>query len=171
MEELIKQAFIHVDVIGPHVQEGHYDLIGPNGEIILPQVWDKVVEPDWTIEMRMWPMDKAPPRMPMPPHGMPLDPATRERMAHMAGMRQHGHARMGSFPPGMAPPGGRPAGGGGPQPPPPPGWVPPGVRPGGHGMPANVVTVEPGKPKHKSKPKGSMLNFLAGGGGKAPKKK
>ena len=32
MEELIKQAFVHVDVIGPHVQAGHYDLIGPNGE-------------------------------------------------------------------------------------------------------------------------------------------
>ncbi|KAK4137996.1 hypothetical protein BT67DRAFT_339592, partial [Trichocladium antarcticum] len=45
MEELIKQAFIHVDVIGPHVQEGHYDLVGPNGEIILPTVWEKVVEP------------------------------------------------------------------------------------------------------------------------------
>ncbi|XDG05960.1 hypothetical protein ABKA04_005575 [Annulohypoxylon sp. FPYF3050] len=37
MEELIKQAFLHVDIIGPHVQAGHYDLIGPNGEIILPQ--------------------------------------------------------------------------------------------------------------------------------------
>ncbi|KAK2023779.1 hypothetical protein LX32DRAFT_514062, partial [Colletotrichum zoysiae] len=31
MEELIKQAFIHVDVIGPHVQQGQYDLIGPEG--------------------------------------------------------------------------------------------------------------------------------------------
>ncbi|KAI0186701.1 hypothetical protein EV127DRAFT_345794, partial [Xylaria flabelliformis] len=45
MEELIKQAFVHVDIIGPHVQAGHYDLIGPNGEIILPQVWEKVIEP------------------------------------------------------------------------------------------------------------------------------
>ncbi|KUJ15580.1 uncharacterized protein LY89DRAFT_557269, partial [Mollisia scopiformis] len=45
MEELIKQAFLHVDVIGPHVQEGHYDLIGPNGEIILPQVWETMIEP------------------------------------------------------------------------------------------------------------------------------
>ncbi|KAK2046785.1 hypothetical protein LZ31DRAFT_438103, partial [Colletotrichum somersetense] len=31
MEELIKQVFVHVDVIGPHVQEGHYDLISPEG--------------------------------------------------------------------------------------------------------------------------------------------
>jgi len=33
MEELIKQAFLHVDVIGPHVHDGHYDLVGPDGEI------------------------------------------------------------------------------------------------------------------------------------------
>jgi hypothetical protein len=56
MEELIRQAFLHVEGIGPHVQEGHYDLLGPNGEIILPQVWETVVEPDWTITMHMWPM-------------------------------------------------------------------------------------------------------------------
>ncbi|TRX95509.1 hypothetical protein FHL15_003467 [Xylaria flabelliformis] len=76
MEELIKQAFLHVDVIGPHVQAGHYDLIGPNGEIILPQVWEKVIEPDWHITMHMWPMDRpGPPRKPGPPRpGGPLPP-------------------------------------------------------------------------------------------------
>ncbi|KAJ9630680.1 hypothetical protein H2203_001203 [Taxawa tesnikishii (nom. ined.)] len=56
MEALIKQAFLHVDVIGQHVQEGHYDLTGPDGEIILPQVWDTMVKPDWEISMHMWPM-------------------------------------------------------------------------------------------------------------------
>ncbi|KAH6842266.1 hypothetical protein B0I37DRAFT_356367 [Chaetomium sp. MPI-CAGE-AT-0009] len=70
MEELIKQAFLHVDVLGPHVQEGHYDLIGPDGEIILPQVWEKVIQPDWVVTMHMWPMDKAPlrPNQPRPGH-------------------------------------------------------------------------------------------------------
>lgn len=57
MEELINQAFLHVDKIGPHVQAGHYDLVGPNGEIILPSVWEKVIEPDWSITMQMWPME------------------------------------------------------------------------------------------------------------------
>lgn len=56
MEELIKKAFLHVDIVGPHVQEGHYDLIGPWGEIILPQAWEAVVEPDMAITMHMWPM-------------------------------------------------------------------------------------------------------------------
>lgn len=59
MEDLIRQAFLHVDVVGPHVAEGHYDLVGPNGEIILPRIWETVVEPDWTITMHMWPMAEA----------------------------------------------------------------------------------------------------------------
>lgn len=60
MEELIRQAFLHIEVIGPHVAEGHYDLVGPNGDIILPQVWETVVEPDWTITMHMWPIPEKP---------------------------------------------------------------------------------------------------------------
>jgi hypothetical protein len=70
MEELIRQAFLHVEGIGPHVQEGHYDLLGPNGEIILPQVWETVVEPDWTVTMHMWPMPPEPEKPKTPP---PLD--------------------------------------------------------------------------------------------------
>ncbi|EED21760.1 conserved hypothetical protein [Talaromyces stipitatus ATCC 10500] len=66
MEELIRQAFLHVDVIGPHVAEGHYDLVGPSGDIILPQVWETVIEPDWTITMHMWPIPEKP-KEPDPP--------------------------------------------------------------------------------------------------------
>lgn len=64
MEELIKQAFLNVEVIGPHVHEGHYDLVDPDGEIILPQVWETVVQPDWAITMHMWPMPEP---LPLPP--------------------------------------------------------------------------------------------------------
>ncbi|KAF2232997.1 hypothetical protein EV356DRAFT_434115, partial [Viridothelium virens] len=70
MEELICQAFVHVDVIGPHVQDGHYDLMGPNAEIILPQVWESVVEPDMSITMHMWPIEEPKPpviEIPDPP--------------------------------------------------------------------------------------------------------
>ena len=56
MESLINQAFNHVDTIGPLVMEGHYDLVGPNNEIILPGLWEKVIEPDWTVTMHLWPM-------------------------------------------------------------------------------------------------------------------
>ncbi len=67
MEDLIRQAFLHVEVIGPHVAEGHYDLVGQNGEIILPQVWGTVIEPDTTITMHMWPMPEPPKAEDPPP--------------------------------------------------------------------------------------------------------
>jgi hypothetical protein len=148
MEELIKQAFLQVDVLGPHVQEGHYDLTGPNGEIILPSVWEKVVEPDWQITMTMWPMDKAPPVGPrLPPPG--------GRHSHAPG---RGHnipvPPMGSrF--GGRPPSGMPMGAGIP---PPPDWNrPPAAA-------ANVINVGP-KPSSKSSKKNSnsaVLTFLTG---------
>jgi len=63
MEELIKQVFMHVDIVGAHVAEGHYDLIGEQGEIILPQVWETLIKPGMSITMHMWPMpEKKPPR-------------------------------------------------------------------------------------------------------------
>ncbi|KAH8893974.1 hypothetical protein GQ53DRAFT_607746, partial [Thozetella sp. PMI_491] len=45
MEKLIKEAFTHVDIIGPHVYEGHYDLVSPDGEIILPSLWNATIQP------------------------------------------------------------------------------------------------------------------------------
>jgi len=70
MEELIRQAFLHVEVIGPHVAEGHYDLVGPRGEIILPQVWEAMVEPGWAVTMHMWPLPERPKPAPvLPPPG------------------------------------------------------------------------------------------------------
>lgn len=59
MEQLIRQAFLHVETIGPQVQAGRYDLIGPNGEIILPQTWETFLEPDMAVTMHMWPMPEA----------------------------------------------------------------------------------------------------------------
>lgn len=159
MEELIKQAFLQVDVLGPHVQDGHYDLTGPNGEIILPSVWEKVIEPDWSITMTMWPVEKAPPvgpRMPMPPgggrhHGHPPFPP--------------GHGRMGG-PPGVGPGGGRRSTGPGVNIPPPPGWA----GPPGRGPPPNIINVDPHSRPSKSKrnsQNSAIFTFLAG----KPKKK
>ena len=71
MEELIRQAFLHIEVIGPHVADGHYDLIGPNGDIILPQVWETVIEPDWAITMHMWPIPEKPKEDPPAPAEVP----------------------------------------------------------------------------------------------------
>jgi len=73
MEDLIKEAFMHVDLLGPHVADGHYDLMGDQGEIILPQIWEAVIKPGMSITMHMWPMPEKPPhpcshhRPPPPP--------------------------------------------------------------------------------------------------------
>ena len=56
MEYLIKEAFTDVDNIGPHVMEGYYDLVGPQGEIVLPHKWETVVTPGFRITMHMRPM-------------------------------------------------------------------------------------------------------------------
>jgi hypothetical protein len=49
MKELIDAAFLHVEEIGPHVHQGHFDLIGPDGEIILPTIWNAMIEPGMAI--------------------------------------------------------------------------------------------------------------------------
>lgn len=73
MKSLIEQAFLHVDIIGQHVLEGHYDLVGEEGEIILPQTWDAYIQPDMRIEMRMWPLPEKETKKP-PPKNMGMSP-------------------------------------------------------------------------------------------------
>ncbi|GAB7349580.1 hypothetical protein MBLNU459_g0273t1 [Dothideomycetes sp. NU459] len=75
MENLIKQAFLHVETVGPHVLEGHYDLIGPDNEIILPQVWEVVVQPGWEILMELWPIPEPEPKH--MPGTFPVEPPRR----------------------------------------------------------------------------------------------
>lgn len=73
MKQLIDTAFRKVDVLGPHVLEGHFDLLdsdpfrspdgasGQDAHIILPEIWEDLVHPGMTVSMAMWPMDKQPP--------------------------------------------------------------------------------------------------------------
>ncbi len=64
---MINQAFLHVDVLKPHVQKGRYEIVGPTGEIILPSVWEHIIQPGDALTMIMWPIDKGPVQGP-PPH-------------------------------------------------------------------------------------------------------
>jgi hypothetical protein len=180
MEDLIKQAFLHVDVIGPHVQEGHYDLIGPDGEIILPSVWEKVIQPDSSITMHMWPMDKVPLRGQMHPGMLPNMPPGM-RQGHPAGIRvghpQHGRPidpRMMAA--GMRPATARPAGAGGMGVPPAPphmrmpaGMGPPGGIPIRTGVAPVVVDAEPSR--RKSKSSGMLMGWVVGKPSKSSGKK
>lgn len=56
IEDLIRQIFLYVEGIGSRVAEGYYDLFGPGGELILPQNWETMIEPNWVITMYMWPI-------------------------------------------------------------------------------------------------------------------
>jgi hypothetical protein len=168
MEELIRQAFLHVEGLGPHVAEGHYDLIGPNGEIILPRVWETTIEPDWSVSMHMWPMPEPPkhghPGMPGPPPGHHF----REHGGRPHSQRHPGH--RGGPGPGM--PTSQMRGGPGP-PPPPPGWAggPPLRPPSGREAPGGapvIVNLTRGPPKerrsgsNKRDTKGGVLAWMAG---------
>src|SRR3954462_13097378 len=79
MEARICLLFLHVDVIELHVAKGHYNLVGLNGEIILPRNWETMIEPGMAITMHMWPAHDLPkPSANNPPsgghHGIPLPP-------------------------------------------------------------------------------------------------
>jgi hypothetical protein len=109
MEELIRQAFLHVEEIGPHVADGHYDLVGPTGEIILPQVWETVIQPDLAITMYMWSIPEKLRGLPDGVHIVDVQPT--RRPPNPAGRRV---ARA------PTPPGGHLRGS---SPPPPSGWI------------------------------------------------
>lgn len=177
MEELIKAAFLQVDVLGPHVMEGHYDIVGPGGEIILPQIWGRLVQPGWSVTMMMWPMDKLPPplgprdfrtagqtHMPSgaPPPQQSFWPGGQPPPTYGApqpqGSRARGQTRM---QPGPRMPPGPPI-----RPMPPvPGW-----HGGAHPGPPNIINIGPPKTPHSKKKKqdSSWIGFFAG---KPPKKK
>lgn len=76
MEDLIKQAFLHVETLGPHVQQGRYDLENSEGEIILPSLWELTIQPGWSIIQKMWPLpDESPDRWNPPAVGRPPPPS------------------------------------------------------------------------------------------------
>ncbi len=61
MEGLINQAFAHIEHLAEHVMHGRYDLIGPDKEIIMPNYWESMVEPDMHITMMLWPIPEPKP--------------------------------------------------------------------------------------------------------------
>ncbi|KAL1881251.1 hypothetical protein Daus18300_001103 [Diaporthe australafricana] len=142
------EAFNHVKVIGPHVMEGHFDLITSDGHIILPHLWATTVKPGAAIDMRMWPVTTSLRGF----YGEPpfVVPNSESQARHLARMRQVQQQRMNAMrtPPHaipMRPPMGMPMGmphGGHPppmhRPPPPP------------GMPVFVDIVDGGRPMKRT---------------------
>ncbi|OCL04161.1 hypothetical protein AOQ84DRAFT_391740 [Glonium stellatum] len=45
----------HEDFSKPkHAFGGHYDILGPTGNIILPFLWEHSIKPGWTVSLRPW---------------------------------------------------------------------------------------------------------------------
>jgi hypothetical protein len=148
--------------------EGHYDLVGPNGTIILPQVWETLVEPGWAVTMHIWPLPEKGPLGGPPGH--PLSHHFDPRRASLT--HRHGHRNSGPPPPPPGPPPSTHRGG--PPPPPPANWPGGPPRPGPH----IIVLGQGGGEGSKSKSRGkesskTMLGWMAGkpeesgGGGKS----
>lgn len=55
MENLIIQAFQHIAFLNQHVRAGRYYLEGPDGDLILKEIWSEMIQPGWTIVMKMLP--------------------------------------------------------------------------------------------------------------------
>jgi hypothetical protein len=65
MENMIVQAHQGFDAV-ELVMQRRYDLLGPSGEVIMPHVWDAIVEPGWDITLKPWPAPEPEPEPPPP---------------------------------------------------------------------------------------------------------
>ena len=63
MAKLIQQSYANVPE-GWDIGDNKYDLIGPDGEIILQSLWESLVQPGWEITMKKW-EQKIPPKAPI----------------------------------------------------------------------------------------------------------
>lgn len=64
MQKLINQAFQDgFEDLRPHIQRGHYNLLGPDDKVIHSADWSHTIRPGWIIKMRMlyWSVDETRP--------------------------------------------------------------------------------------------------------------
>ena len=54
MKGLIDKSFLHDERIHAHIIEGHYDLLDPSGDIIPPALWEYMITPGMTVELKLW---------------------------------------------------------------------------------------------------------------------
>ena len=53
MESHVKRRFDPKDPVSSKIYQKEYHMLSPNGEIILPETWNRLVKPDWVVEMRL----------------------------------------------------------------------------------------------------------------------
>jgi hypothetical protein len=54
MEELLRQSFSVIESHRSRVNEGYYDLLGPNKEFISPEEWETMIKPGMVVSVHLW---------------------------------------------------------------------------------------------------------------------
>jgi len=78
MQKLLNRTFGTLDTID-HIEKGRYDLVCPNGDIILPLAWEHTIQPEWLVVMVLWtglsnPTDDRPFALRATGSVLPIDP-------------------------------------------------------------------------------------------------
>lgn len=61
MKATIIEASKHISGREMDIMDDHYDILGSNGDIILPGLWSNTIKPGETVTMRMWPQSPSVP--------------------------------------------------------------------------------------------------------------
>lgn len=89
MESLIRRSFSHVESMNSKIVTGSYDILGPTGEIILPEIWEAVIKPGWVVELRFWDYAEAREGSPEDPNGDIMRMAPAVQLSPVASRKSH----------------------------------------------------------------------------------
>ncbi len=89
MESLIRRSFSHVESMNSKIVRGSYDILGPTGEIILPEIWDAVIKPGWIVELRFWDYAEAREGSPEDPNADIIRMAPAVQLSPVASRKSH----------------------------------------------------------------------------------
>lgn len=69
MKSAINRIFLMYPEWQSQIAFQRYDLIAPQGQVVLPQHWEDLIKPNWNILMKLWPF---PPGISMTPIATPI---------------------------------------------------------------------------------------------------
>jgi Ubiquitin-like domain len=54
MQHIIEQSFLNIEGLGSRISKGEYDLVNSDGAVIIPHLWENLVEPDMLVTLQIW---------------------------------------------------------------------------------------------------------------------
>jgi hypothetical protein len=64
---LVAKAFPEVEILSISTPHSHFDLIGPDGTLILPETWHDLVQPGWSVSLQRRSQPQNLDEQPQPP--------------------------------------------------------------------------------------------------------